>query len=167
VKPSDVLLGVRATALRLNVHENTVRNWANWGILPVGETRPSGFRRFRASDVEQLRITIKTTGLPISRGVSDYSEDAPRPRPGTLWVWEPEKAPELIRVTRSRWNGEQWWVATRRVSQAGWPEDPRLEVWNELNRFWNACYAVALHSGVLRSRSHSGPPGADELEPPG
>lgn len=48
------LLTVRETAQALNVHENTVRNWARSGELPDARLPGSRFLRFRASDVERL-----------------------------------------------------------------------------------------------------------------
>lgn len=50
------MLGVKETARRLNVHENTVRNWEATGVLPgVRLSSPSRYRRFRAADVERLK----------------------------------------------------------------------------------------------------------------
>lgn len=47
-------LNVRDTARRLDVHENTVRNWARQGVLPDARVPGSRFLRFRAADVERL-----------------------------------------------------------------------------------------------------------------
>lgn len=48
------LLGVREAANVLGVHENTLRRWAEKGYLkPV--VNPSGVRRFRKGDIQQLR----------------------------------------------------------------------------------------------------------------
>lgn len=44
------LLNVRQTARQLGVHENTVRNWANAGIL-VGQKLPTGYWRFEETVV--------------------------------------------------------------------------------------------------------------------
>jgi excisionase family DNA binding protein len=50
------LVGAREAARRLGVHENTVRNYADAGILPVAKRLPgSRYRRFDARDVEDLR----------------------------------------------------------------------------------------------------------------
>jgi hypothetical protein len=49
------LLGVRETARRLSVHENTIRNWARDGVLPTAKIPGSRFHRFDARDVERLR----------------------------------------------------------------------------------------------------------------
>ncbi|MEV6983387.1 helix-turn-helix domain-containing protein [Sphaerisporangium sp. NPDC051017] len=50
---SDPLLTVRETAKRLQVHENTVRNWAAKGTLQSAGV-PGGTHRFRASEVDRL-----------------------------------------------------------------------------------------------------------------
>jgi hypothetical protein len=47
------LLQVRAAALRLGVHENTLRGWEKAGLIPAVRL-PSGVRRFRVEDVDQL-----------------------------------------------------------------------------------------------------------------
>lgn len=61
----EELLGVRAAARRLGVHENTVRNWADAGLLaPVRmpavmpARAGSHYRRFLARDIEQLREVV-------------------------------------------------------------------------------------------------------------
>ena len=51
----ESLLNVRETAERLNVHENTVRNWARSGVLHTARVPGSRFHRFYARDVERLR----------------------------------------------------------------------------------------------------------------
>jgi DNA-binding transcriptional MerR regulator len=48
------LLQVRAAALQLGVHENTLRGWEKAGLIPAVRL-PSGVRRFRVEDVESLR----------------------------------------------------------------------------------------------------------------
>jgi excisionase family DNA binding protein len=47
-------LSVRETARRLGVHENTVRNWANRGILRPLRLPGSGYRRFDAAEVDRV-----------------------------------------------------------------------------------------------------------------
>jgi DNA-binding transcriptional MerR regulator len=47
-------IGPRAAARRLGVHENTVRNWADSGVLRVAAETPAGFRRFDEADVAAL-----------------------------------------------------------------------------------------------------------------
>lgn len=48
------LTGLKDAALYLSVHENTVRRWADKGVLPVWRL-PSGVRRFPIAAVVQLR----------------------------------------------------------------------------------------------------------------
>lgn len=48
-------LNVRDTAQMLGVSENTIRNWAERGVLPPARVLPSGFRRFSRADVERMR----------------------------------------------------------------------------------------------------------------
>jgi excisionase family DNA binding protein len=47
------LLGVRAAARRLGVHENTLRRWEQSGLIHAVKL-PTGVRRFREEDVERL-----------------------------------------------------------------------------------------------------------------
>lgn len=51
-------LNVRDTAQRLGVSENTIRNWAERGVLPPSRVLPSGFRRFSSADVERMRAEM-------------------------------------------------------------------------------------------------------------
>jgi hypothetical protein len=55
--PDRPLMKVRETAHTLGVHENTVRRWANAGLLRV-VTLPTGVRRFRPDDVAKLRRSM-------------------------------------------------------------------------------------------------------------
>ena len=48
------LFNVRETARRLGVHENTVRNWADRGILRAIRLPGSGYRPFAAEDVDRI-----------------------------------------------------------------------------------------------------------------
>ena len=58
-EPASGLLGVRAAARRLGVHENTVRNMAKDGRITVAERLPmSGFMRFHADEVQRVRDMI-------------------------------------------------------------------------------------------------------------
>jgi excisionase family DNA binding protein len=51
----DEWIGVRETARRLGVHENTVRNWAHAGVLTSRQTQGTrGWTRLLASDVDRL-----------------------------------------------------------------------------------------------------------------
>jgi len=52
------LLNVRDTARILGVHENTIRNWEERGILRAVHLPGSGYRRFATQDVERLRAEM-------------------------------------------------------------------------------------------------------------
>jgi excisionase family DNA binding protein len=52
------LLGVRETAARLGVHENTVRQWQERGVLRAIKLPGSGFRRFAVEDVDRMRAQM-------------------------------------------------------------------------------------------------------------
>ncbi len=59
----DHYITVNETAQRLRVSATTVRNWAAEGKLAEHRTS-GGHRRFRASDVEQLALTLGTHHTP-------------------------------------------------------------------------------------------------------
>lgn len=46
------LLTISEVAKQLHVHRNTVRTWANQGLLPTYRVGPRGDRRFKKRDVE-------------------------------------------------------------------------------------------------------------------
>ncbi len=54
---SQELMQVRAAARHLGVHENTVRRWEEAGLIRAIRL-PSGIRRFRREDIEQLKATM-------------------------------------------------------------------------------------------------------------
>lgn len=62
------LLNVRDTARTLGVHENTVRNWEERGILHAVRLPGSGYRRFAAADVERLRAEMFAQLAPATEG---------------------------------------------------------------------------------------------------
>lgn len=59
----DELLTIRAAAELLDVHENTIRNWANAGLIEVVTFPISGYRRVPRFEVERLREERKTRAL--------------------------------------------------------------------------------------------------------
>jgi hypothetical protein len=101
------------------------------------------------------------------------SPGAARPEPGTLWVWEPRSltAVALIEVTRTRWNGEEWWIEARvvaaKTSEFGGQKVGET-YWNELSRFWEACHRVAHQPGLVGTPAgiRRGPLHLDEHQPP-
>lgn len=62
------LLNVRATARMLGIHENTVRNWEERGILRAVRLPGSGYRRFSVQDVERLRAEMFEQLAPATEG---------------------------------------------------------------------------------------------------
>ncbi|HEX5501889.1 MAG TPA: MerR family transcriptional regulator [Thermomicrobiales bacterium] len=66
------LLTISQAAARLGVHPNTLRAWADKGLVPHVKL-PSGYRRFTVAEIERVRQQI---GLPPSDG----GEHAPAAR---------------------------------------------------------------------------------------
>ncbi len=62
------LLNVRDTARALGVHENTVRNWEERGILRAVRLPGSGYRRFSVQDVDRLRAEMFEQLAPTTEG---------------------------------------------------------------------------------------------------
>lgn len=58
-------LNVRETARRLGVHENTVRNWADRGILRPLRLPGSGYRRFDVADVDRIAREMREAAAPV------------------------------------------------------------------------------------------------------
>src|SRR6266508_2305534 len=74
------LLNVRDTARALGVHENTVRNWEERGILRAVRLPGSGYRRFSAADVDRLRKEMfEQLASAIEGPVVNPWPQAPRP----------------------------------------------------------------------------------------
>lgn len=61
-------LNVRETAARLGVHENTVRNWEQKGLLRAAKLPGSGYRRFDEAEVERMRNDMLTQLAPAIEG---------------------------------------------------------------------------------------------------
>jgi excisionase family DNA binding protein len=58
-------LNVRETARRLGVHENTVRNWADRGMLRPMRLPGSGYRRFDVAEVDRLAREMREGAAPV------------------------------------------------------------------------------------------------------
>jgi excisionase family DNA binding protein len=52
------LLNVREVAARLSVHENTVRNWIDKGVLRAARLPSSGYRRIPTTEVDRIQRAI-------------------------------------------------------------------------------------------------------------
>lgn len=61
-------LSVRETARRLGVHENTVRNWEDKGLLRAVKLPGSGYRRFDPAEVERLHSEMLSQLAPATEG---------------------------------------------------------------------------------------------------
>ena len=66
-RASGSLVRVSEAARELDVHENTIRNWIDKGILKAVRL-PSGHRRIDAAEVENLRLGIMGNLAPGSVG---------------------------------------------------------------------------------------------------
>ena len=95
-------------------------------------------------------------------GVNSYDRHAPTPKVGTHWVWEIDKphARQLVEVVEVTWNGEEWWVLTRRLLGGGmasaFPE--KRDAMNDLGRFWKAVTPVGWWSSKsLQLKPSEGP----------
>jgi excisionase family DNA binding protein len=65
---AERLLNVRETAVRLGVHENTIRNWEQRGLLRAVRLPGSGYRRFDAGDVARLHKEMISALAPATEG---------------------------------------------------------------------------------------------------
>jgi hypothetical protein len=54
------MMGGRAAARRLGVHESTIKNYASRELLPF-TTTPGGHRRYRGADVDALRPLVEAS----------------------------------------------------------------------------------------------------------
>jgi helix-turn-helix protein len=55
VMAASELIGVRAAAELLGVHENTVRNWQASGFLHAATWTVSGYRKFTRAEIERVQ----------------------------------------------------------------------------------------------------------------
>jgi len=93
--PEDKWLSIGEAAERIGVHPNTLRTWADKGIVPVHKL-PSGYRRFRESDVA------------ILSGLQEFEVDRMF-RDATQRFWEAyalELEDELVKLMVKQGSGE-------------------------------------------------------------
>jgi hypothetical protein len=80
----------------------------------------------------------------MAEHVNSYDPKAPIPAIGSRWVWEIDRpqARCLIEVVEVKWNGEEWWVATRSLlADLVYPGGGGLH-WNDVGRFHEAVTGV-------------------------
>lgn len=95
------------------------------------------------------------------RRADSCNKDSPVPATGSRWIWEQGQpdAQEIITVTRTEWNGEEWWVET--VADDRPREGFVTSVisgkpyWNDLSRFWEAVSLIPA-GGVAGERGVTG-----------
>jgi excisionase family DNA binding protein len=75
---TKTILNVRETARILGVHENTVRNWQEKGLLHAVRLPGSGFRRFDREQVERLRDEMWGQLAPAAEGPVTEPPHEPR-----------------------------------------------------------------------------------------
>ena len=71
---APITIPISEAAERLGVHENTVRNWIDHGLLD-GYRTPTGRRKLRLDSVERLQREM--FGVPTSVVELGESRDAP------------------------------------------------------------------------------------------
>lgn len=55
------LVGITEAARMLSVHPNTLRRWADEGVVPHIRL-PSGYRRFDPAELKRFRDSLETNG---------------------------------------------------------------------------------------------------------
>jgi excisionase family DNA binding protein len=64
--PTQEFLNVRQAAQEMGVHENTIRNWEQRGLLHGIRLPGSGFRRFPREEVERMRREMLASYAPAT-----------------------------------------------------------------------------------------------------
>lgn len=95
-------LNVRETARRLAVHENTVRSYAKRGLLPDARVPGTSFYRFRASDVERLKVQRGAPAVSLAAERRTASPEYATASQLALWPETnareaQDRLPELVR----------------------------------------------------------------------
>lgn len=85
--PRPKTIAINEAAERLDVHENTIRNWADRGVLNAYRT-PTGRRKVLLSDVERLEREMYgapsapvelTATTPVPTQVTDLDRSSQMP----------------------------------------------------------------------------------------
>lgn len=64
--PTSEFMNVRQAAIQLGVHENTIRNWEERGLLHGIRLPGSGFRRFPKEEIERMRREMFESYAPAT-----------------------------------------------------------------------------------------------------
>lgn len=64
--PTSEFMNVRQAAHELGVHENTIRNWEESGLLHGIRLPGSGFRRFPKEEIERMRREMFESYAPAT-----------------------------------------------------------------------------------------------------
>lgn len=76
------MVGVSEAARRLGVHHNTMRKWADRGVIPAIRL-PSGHRRFDIEELERFRQAMTTTPHDRRHKAPDQPEPVEGETPDT------------------------------------------------------------------------------------
>ena len=68
-------MNVRQAAEHLGVHENTIRNWEDSGVLRGIRLPGSGFRRFPTEEIERMRREMFESYAPATEIPSETRSD--------------------------------------------------------------------------------------------
>jgi transposase len=71
------LLSVREAAARLNVHENTLRNWESRGLLKAIHLPYSNYRRFDEAEISRMQREMRTQFAPTDEGATAIPRTKP------------------------------------------------------------------------------------------
>jgi len=69
--PTSEFMNVRQAAEQLGVHENTIRNWEDRGVLHAIRLPGSGFRRFPREEIQRMREEMFGSYAPATEMPSE------------------------------------------------------------------------------------------------
>jgi len=71
IMPTSEFMNVRQAAEQLGVHENTIRNWEDRGVLHAIRLPGSGFRRFPREEIQRMREEMFGSYAPATEMPSE------------------------------------------------------------------------------------------------
>lgn len=105
----------------------------------------------RPARFDAIHLAVPPTADP---GLADVYRDELAglvPNVGSVWIWEPcSSAREVVQVTGTKWNGEEWWVASVKQDVLG--NAIGKESWNELGRWMEACIFLRADDAQVINR---------------